>query len=756
MDATSSALASALFQWVNTFNLPTRIESWRDLEDGQVIWLVLHDIDPQYFQGSLPENDRNKSTDNWIPRWQNLKHIDRMVTTYIRDECQQLPNLSRNMNPDLKAIAIDGSPEQSLKVPLSHPFFIRAPNAKDRLTSTVLQLLESVMFAAMFSPASNGRMVTVMQSLGTKTMQSFAGAIASAQDSDARLAEYGAVQDIGSDMDISGESEHPARGASSDRDPGLEQEEKLIRSMQKNKELDDKITLLTEDNKEYEEKIARLQKQLNACQEELERRQHHAMGDQDMDKSRDERDYIAQLESDLQYNQSRAEDTARQLERFKEDGTTKQQLRDELRLLQAERDELLSKSKTNENLKKKIQVLQEEAKTTTSLRTDLQAANEQLQEFDYVRERCISLQKANDESAKAIANGEQTIFDQKTARQRLEHDNYILLQKQEQFKEMSARLQEQVREYEEKLRDLESSGAVGEQLSSLGDELEATARAADVKRDMQVTHAALRFTCALMRRYRSKAFPKGTSADTLVAQQQRDALSARNKNLEEKYLNVLEENLGLNEVVKSGIGAEKLEGTSYFVRQRDQLQATSKELDETKSKYIASTSENADLRHRISAAETGNPNADVEALKYNKERQEYTEQLERDARELRGILWHAIKRDQDNALSDIRQSNEYKLWREQIGAIHAAPATEAPQIIDHTAVRVADRIVKAWKEAQDATKVGDKPPIYQAPALSFSTKDSEKCQNWAGLGFGGPRPGIAKKPAVWSFFKKSR
>jgi protein HOOK3 len=39
-----------------------------------------------------------------------------MVTTYIRDECDKLPFLSKKMSPDLKAIAIDGSTQNIVKV----------------------------------------------------------------------------------------------------------------------------------------------------------------------------------------------------------------------------------------------------------------------------------------------------------------------------------------------------------------------------------------------------------------------------------------------------------------------------------------------------------------------------------------------------------------------------------------------------------------------------------------------------------------
>lgn len=85
MDDFKPELLRALLEWVspsfptptplltpqiNTFELPSKITQWSQLEDGQVLWQILQDVDTDYFYGELPERDR-KSTDSWIPRWQN-------------------------------------------------------------------------------------------------------------------------------------------------------------------------------------------------------------------------------------------------------------------------------------------------------------------------------------------------------------------------------------------------------------------------------------------------------------------------------------------------------------------------------------------------------------------------------------------------------------------------------------------------------------------------------------------------------------
>jgi len=50
------------------------VETWRDLQDGRVLWDILQDIDPTYFEGDLPE-PLQKTDEHWIPRWQNCEEL---------------------------------------------------------------------------------------------------------------------------------------------------------------------------------------------------------------------------------------------------------------------------------------------------------------------------------------------------------------------------------------------------------------------------------------------------------------------------------------------------------------------------------------------------------------------------------------------------------------------------------------------------------------------------------------------------------
>jgi len=135
----SRTLESALLQWANSFDLPKHITTWQDFKDGTLFWIILGQVEPRYFGGSLPE-DAASSLENWVLRWQNctsthrtcmfitstcareadvslaVKFVGLKARAYIRDECGTLQNLSSILDPDMKAIATDGSKKDTIKV----------------------------------------------------------------------------------------------------------------------------------------------------------------------------------------------------------------------------------------------------------------------------------------------------------------------------------------------------------------------------------------------------------------------------------------------------------------------------------------------------------------------------------------------------------------------------------------------------------------------------------------------------------------
>ena len=572
--------------------------------------MVIDDIDPEYFHGTLPESDE-RTRENWIPQWQNresqspeaqgygevdretVKHINRMVTTYIRDECGKLPFLSRAMNPDLKMIATEGSQEDTIKVS------DETDTESSVEAETVFQLLKAVLLAAMYNEKSNRRMIEVMERLGTKVALPIAKAIGDMEALDRRLAEYGIEQELDAETDHSPDPESAAPEAPSfGRDPELEREEKFITAYTRIKELEAGNAKLRTDFEAVYDRAKALEDELTEMKFEMENKGHKLqeseMVQQMKQKIAKDKDYISEIEANLSSAQALAENQVRQLERYKADAESKQELRDELQLTKSERDELLQKAKANENLKKKIQALQDQERANVKLREDLRVQSEQLQELDALRERCLALQRANEESLETISNGEREIFDQKATRKRLEHELLVMSQKFEAGRERQTRDHETITELEEKIQELESSQASRAQgLGNLDEELAATEK----DDDTQVLKVALKWNRMLTLSYRKKvkSTPTPATADTIILQQKLDVLQSRVSSLETQYLDVYQENLGLQGALQDA-QAQGIEGCvpasptrspdyakpsfsdSAFLHQRNQLKAVTDEL----------------------------------------------------------------------------------------------------------------------------------------------------------------------------------
>lgn len=335
----------------------------------------------------------------------------------------------------------------------------------------MVQLLKIILRAAMYSPESNERMGRLIVSLGPEAAMNIAAAMKQMDDDDMEAETQSLEPDEEPELDSSPErgpsatlmsalsSPPPAGRSSVERDPELEQEEKLIRAYKAIKELQASNEKAATELEELRQDKEELQQAFDAFKYEVEQEgrnaaEHNIVKELQNKVDRD-RDYIAELESELDATRTTSSNQQRQIERYKADTDVKQKLRDDLQLLRSERDELLQKSRASENLKKKIQTLQDQEKSNATLKEDLKLANEQLQDLDKLRDQCAALQKANAENLKLIANGEQEIFDQKTSKKRLEHEYKVLAQKWEVAKERQGRDHETITDLENKLQSLE-------------------------------------------------------------------------------------------------------------------------------------------------------------------------------------------------------------------------------------------------------------------------------------------------------------
>jgi len=219
--------------------------------------------------------------------------------------------------------------------------------------------------------------------MGPKFALPIATAIEDMEELDQRLADMAAETEPGSDFDHSTDSEAPMKETSYERDPELEREEKLIQALQEKRRLETKLAELSDDLKESQDKCSMLQEELAESKYDLDKRRRNTLQEDNFQllniQAGRDKDYIAELETDLANATSTIEGQERQIERFKSDSQSKQELKDELQLIKSERDELRQKTKANENLKKKIQALQEHERANANLRRELQNAQEQLQ-----------------------------------------------------------------------------------------------------------------------------------------------------------------------------------------------------------------------------------------------------------------------------------------------------------------------------------------------------------------------------------------
>jgi protein HOOK3 len=605
------------------------------------------DIDPDYFHGNLPDEDASASG-NWIPRWQNWKHIEKEATLYVREECGKLPKLGREMNADLKAIATNGSSQE------------------------ILKLVKCALLAGMYSPESNERMVEVMQTLGRKVAQPIAGFIGEMEELDQLMSE-----EVENDRSSEPEAEAagPLRGPSFERDPELEREEQLIKVLHEKKQVEARLADALAELEESRQKNAKIEDEISESRSTLDRRRGKSIDDKDLaHQQRADRDkeYIAELEIDLSTTRTTIEQQNRQLEKLKSDDTSKQQLRDKLSEATSERDELRQKAKANENLKKKIQTLQEQERENQVLRHDLQEVQEQLQEYDSLQDRCMQLEKAMEENAQTIANGEQEIFDQKTAKRMLEHDLKLMTLKWEQGRDLLVNAQDTIRDLEDRLSDSNPSDRERD-FGSLDDELNAGSRqlkASKPRPSVQIS-----------------------SAESVVLQQNLTIANASISRLERRCLDLLQENLGFKAILDDS-DPNATRNLHPFQHQVKRVEAITKNFEDARSKAISGLTRIKDLQERLGAAQGKSTNGEALALKSNQERQKYVDEIEADLREERGLLRHALLSPaaMQNENAKERSSNEYKLIRQQLEIVNGAKAPESEGLIKATAIGMTDRI----------------------------------------------------------------
>ncbi|KAF1970170.1 hypothetical protein BU23DRAFT_474993 [Bimuria novae-zelandiae CBS 107.79] len=693
MDDFRPELLKALLDWVNTFDLQGRVTAWAQLEDGQMLWQILATVDPDYFSESLPNLDegpdvrRRSVADNWIPKWQNLKHIERHVSMYIREECNQLPVLTKRMIPDLKTGARDGSLQLTAKLTMA------------------------VLFAACTSTKSGQRMLEHMAKIGTDKAAVIAAGIQELQALDERMAELGVDQELTADPPLAPASlRAPTRavsgaGSAVGKDSELEQEALLFEANKDRTTLRSQVTKLVEELNSSKARIAQLEEELVEARLHLDDRGAGGATPDEVERLRDdlrrERQYIDRLETDHANAKDVIESLKKRMNRLEHEYDAKQELKDQLQLVKAERDELENKAKANENLKKKIESMSKETKALETVRQELQQAKERLQYLEDIEDKCAALEKVNKENIQTLVNSEQSIFEEKGRRTRLEHENLVLMKQVEQTKDLQYKAEDKARELEDRMREFEANGARG---GSLEDELHHD-DGHDAAEDTPNT----------------KPLSDGrVSAEAIALQQRVDVLAARLKSMEAETLKQMQENVGL----KSDIMATKDEESQRhvlvtlltpFLEQNAKLHSAETELEELQRRLRETELEMAELRNQLNKKSDIDEEVKNQGLQAEYDRmialQQQSHQKLRDLEiardEARSLLYASLTIKDDRNLELQHKIREAMLQqiREQIQQVVEAPSEAQGTALEATSVDIADKVASAQAALDNVKRV---------------------------------------------------
>ncbi|KAI9836244.1 MAG: hypothetical protein M1819_001581 [Sarea resinae] len=593
------AAGSALLQWVNTFPLPEEVDTLGGLNDGSILWAILSQIDPEYFKGELPEA---KTSTNWLPKWQNLKRISKSVTCYIRDECDDALHQPEDGLPDLKAIAMEGSPKETTK------------------------LLKIILMAAINSPKTNKQNIEKLASLDIPTQTSI---------------KY-IIEDMGATNEDTASSASPEMTSRSDvkspaMDPELEFEERLGKVMREkddlakgNKGLQKDINNLHKRLEHLQQNNDTLQKQLTEAEDSLKStRGPHDPEIRELNlKIERQADTIADQEAKLSIAESKTETLEKTVESFRASANSAQKLRDELDEIKIERDDLAKKANMAERFRQKLEAGKDLEKEIKTLRIELDESNERLKELDGLRHQCDGLQLTNEEYRKNLPMLEQEIHELQKIKRTLEFDNMAYTQKWESINEKMARDQDIINEQQERLRELESDHVPNQVNGSLDSELDSSEKAAS---DLQVAQDNVLYWVRLLSNFRkaenlslkaeNEKLKTEPRAEGFMLQQFLDDAKSKASNFEKKYLDshqqvlVLESQLQAvnDDTASEGYGSglwngkvftAKSNSSKILLETREKLQQAEEELAKTKNLLQEAETNLSSVKHNLVAKES--------------------------------------------------------------------------------------------------------------------------------------------------------
>ncbi|KAJ5414430.1 Microtubule binding protein HOOK3 [Penicillium cosmopolitanum] len=409
--ASEHAVTQALLEWINSFSLGKTLRETEDLTDGVILWEILQDIDPQYFLDEIPEREPG---DHWVAKWQNLKHIYKLLSNYIRHQNNDTIPPGLDPSPDLEAIAEKASAKETNK------------------------LLKILLIAAIYSPNA-GTYVQTLQELN------------------------------GEHEPLDGADELKEELAKADHTGELELkfEERVGKVLAENDRLTQDKKELQKDLGDMHNRLARLQENNDTLQNRLASTEDRLVtlksGKGDLgfnakaleSKTRQQDDLIASQEAKLSAAQDEIDSLLMTVESLKVKNQRYQKLQDDYDELRTDRDQLARKANAAEKYRQKLQASQDFEKENSTLKNQLKDIQQQLKESDsqqrWTSERDVELE----EYRKLLPQLEQECNEIQNLKKQLEFNNHALTERLESADEQHERDDALISELRDRLGELE-------------------------------------------------------------------------------------------------------------------------------------------------------------------------------------------------------------------------------------------------------------------------------------------------------------
>ncbi|OQD80565.1 hypothetical protein PENANT_c034G07183 [Penicillium antarcticum] len=425
--ASEHMVTKVLLEWINSFSLGKTLRATDELTDGIILWEILQDIDPQYFLEGIPE--RNPS-DHWVAKWQNLKHIHKLLLNYIRHQNDDTLPSGLDPSPDLEAIAEKASGKETNK------------------------LLKLLLIAAISSPNA-GTYVQTLQELSTSTQEGLKDIIEEAHNGQHEPMD--AADELREDL------------AKRDRpvDLELQFEERVGKVLAENDRLTHEKKELEKALEDLHNRLARLQENNDTLQNRLASTEDRLVtlksgkGDVGFNakalesKTRQQDDLIASQEAKLTAAQDEIDSLRMTVESLRVKNQRYQKLQDDYDELRTEKDQLARKANAAEKYRQKLQASQDFEKENQTLKNQIKDIQQQLKESDsqqrWSSERDVELE----EYRKLLPRIEQECNEIQNLKKQLEFNNHALTERLESADEQHERDDALISELRERLGEMD-------------------------------------------------------------------------------------------------------------------------------------------------------------------------------------------------------------------------------------------------------------------------------------------------------------